>query len=303
MTGKIFNIQRYSTEDGPGIRTTVFLKGCPLRCIWCSNPESQDSEEEIAHRDSLCVGCGACKEVCPTGAVEARPPSEGLGVRIDRSKCTRCGECTRACVHGAMITYGSTMTVGEVFDEVMKDSLYYKTSGGGVTASGGEPLMQADFVAELFQRCRHMGIHTAVETSGYGTTDACLAVCREADLVLFDLKVLDPAEHERLTGRTNDVIVRNFEWLIESGLPVRVRVPLIPGENDGASDIEALAEYLSRMSNDIAVDVIPYHGYGENKYKMLDRNYELENMRVPSAKNVNKVVEVFTARGMVCVAQ
>jgi len=303
MTGKILNIQRFSTEDGPGIRTTVFFKGCPLRCVWCSNPESQEREEEIAHRDSLCIGCGTCMEVCPARAIEAWPESEGLGVSIDRSRCTRCGECVKACVHGAMITYGSTMTVGEVFAEVMKDSSYYKTSGGGVTASGGEPLMQADFVAELFRQCRRMGIHTALETSGYGSRDACMTVCREADLVLFDLKVLDPAEHKRLTGRTNEVILRNFEWLVESGVPVRVRVPVIPGENDDAANIKAIAGYVAESDHDIQVDIIPYHGYGEGKYLMLGREYELSGLSRPNDHYLENIAKIFEDRGLVCSVQ
>ncbi len=303
MTGKILNIQRFSTEDGPGIRTTVFFKGCPLTCVWCSNPESQEYEEEIAHRDSLCVGCGTCIEVCPSGAIEARPQSEGLGVRIDRSKCTRCGECTSACVHGAMITYGSTMTVGAVFDEVMKDSSYYKTSGGGVTASGGEPLMQADFVAELFKRCRHMGIHTALETSGYAPESACSAVCREADLILFDLKVLDPALHKRLTGQTNELILRNFERLVTDSAPVRVRVPVIPGENDDTSDIAAIAEYVAKLDTGVEVDILPYHEYGEGKYTMLNRDYSLQGLSRPEAQELQDLIQVFTKVGLVCSVQ
>ncbi len=303
ITGRIFNIQRFSTEDGPGIRTTVFLKGCPLTCVWCSNPESQLYEDEVAHRDSLCVGCGECVAICPEGAIREWPKGDGFKVRVNRTKCRQCGMCVGACVHGAMVTYGQDVSVDEVFGEVRKDIGYYKESGGGVTASGGEALIQAEFVTELFRRCHRIGIHTTLDTSGYGSRQACESVCSETDLVLFDLKVLDRAEHKRLTGRSNDVILRNFEWMVGNGVLVKVRVPVVPGVNDSDCNLESIADYVAGLGGGIAVDILPYHGYGESKYGMLDKKYKLTNTIRPTDEAIDRVLEIFRGCGLECAVQ
>lgn len=302
-SGTIFNIQRFSTEDGPGVRTTVFFKGCPLRCVWCSNPESQRSALQVGHRDSLCVGCGSCVEACPNGAVRVLKKGRGFQVKINRRKCTSCGKCVEACAYEAMRFYGRIMTVDEVFEEVKKDIGYYKESGGGVTASGGEALSQAEFVAEFFQRCRRLGIHTTLDTSGYGTKEACRLVCSEVDLVLFDIKIMDRNEHRRFTGRYNDVILRNLEWMVSAGVCVRARVPVVPGITDSVENIAALAEYVAGLDADIPVDFLPYHRYGEGKYEMLDMKYKLGDIRPPSQEHLEKIIEIVKGYGVECSVQ
>jgi pyruvate formate lyase activating enzyme len=179
LAGKVFNIQRFSIQDGPGIRTTVFMKGCPLNCLWCSNPESQSPDSDIAHRDSLCTGCGDCIPVCEEKAIRLSPNKDRFRIKINRERCVSCGKCVDTCLAEALKAYGQTLTVDEVFDEVKRDIDFYSRSEGGVTAGGGEPLMQADFVTELFRRCREIGIHTTLDTSGHGTINALKKVLVE----------------------------------------------------------------------------------------------------------------------------
>jgi pyruvate formate lyase activating enzyme len=303
VQGRVFNIQRFSIEDGPGIRTTVFLKGCPLQCLWCSNPESQNPFPEIAHSDSLCNGCGKCVEVCPEQAIILGSGESKEKIKIDRGKCNNCGKCIEACIFGALKFYGQTMSVDEVFDEVKKDMGFYSNSGGGVTASGGEPLSQADFVAELFRRCREEGIHTAIETCGYYNVSAAKKVFAETDLVMFDLKLMNRLQHKRVTGKYNDLIHRNIRSLVDRGVPTIIRIPVIPGINDSEENLAEIARFVQKLDKKLPVELLRYHRFGVSKYKMLDRDYQLTNLEPPPQEQLQKSVEIFKKYGLDCALQ
>ena len=303
ITGSVFNIQRFSIQDGPGIRTTVFLKGCPLRCLWCSNPESQKPGPEIAHRDSLCTGCGDCLNVCEEEAIILSSNNGAFGIKIDREKCTNVGKCIDVCSAGALKVYGQTMSVDEVFDEVRRDVAFYANSGGGITAGGGEPLMQPDFVASLLKRCKRIGIHTAIDTCGYAPVSDLEKVLEQTDLVLFDLKLINSLQHEQYTGKDNKVILRNARLILEKGVPMIVRIPLIPGINGSEENLVKTARFVSDLDRELHVDLLSYHRLGENKYKMLDRTYQLADLKPQSEEQVQSAVEIFRGYGLDCAIQ
>ena len=295
VKGLVFNIQRYSIQDGPGIRTTVFLKGCPLRCLWCSNPESQNPRPEIAHRDSVCDGCGRCVEVCPLHAISLA----GKTITIDRALCTNCGECVEACAPGALKMFGEEMSAAQVFREVKRDVDFFRESGGGVTVSGGEPLSQPDFVAALFNLCREDGIHTCIETCGLASAAALEKVLKYTSLVLFDIKLTDPTAHRQWTGQPNDKILRNLGIVIKKGIPVIIRVPLIPGVNDSEEELEKIAALAASLKAR-RVDLLPYHKFGMGKYQQLDRKYSLEALNTQPDAQVQKARQLVASFGLDC---
>ncbi|MBS7641438.1 MAG: glycyl-radical enzyme activating protein [Candidatus Bathyarchaeia archaeon] len=295
IKGTIFNIQRFCLDDGPGIRTTVFLKGCPLRCLWCCNPEGQNPWPELAHRDAICTKCGRCIETCPKNAISISDNEW----HINRSLCNVCGKCVDICVRGALGILGREMSVDEVFKEVIKDLDFYEASGGGVTLSGGEPLFQPDFAADLLKRCKDEGIHTAIETSGYSNENSLKKVLPYVDLILYDLKCISPELHKRLTGVSNDLIIRNLRLLISRGVPVIIRFPLIPTLNDSDMEIASLAEFIEQMGVE-DVEVLPYHRLGISKYRMLGRKYELEGIMPPTSERLQAVKRIFELRGLRC---
>lgn len=294
--GMIFNIQRYSTEDGPGIRSTVFTKGCPLSCLWCSNPESQKSWPEIAHRDSLCNQCGRCVEVCDSQAISI----VGKKVRINRKRCTRCGKCVDVCIPEALRILGNEMSVDKVFQEIQKDIQYYRSSGGGVTIGGGEPLQQPEFVATLLKQCRDEGIHTCIDTSGYADTEALEKVLPHVSLILYDLKHMDPVIHRKFTGRSNEPIIRNLEIITTKEIPTIIRVPVIPGFNDSDENITAIAHTVLGMKHVSEVNLLPYHKYGLSKYKQLDRRYKLSELEPPTDIKLKRLQEIIESFGLSC---
>ncbi len=296
LTGRIFNIQRFSTEDGPGIRTTVFLKGCPLTCLWCSNPESQQTRRQLAHNDALCDQCGHCVTACSKQAIELT----GTGVRVNRDLCDNCGDCVEVCGPRALRMIGDDKTVDEVIEEVLRDRLYYHSSQGGVTCSGGEPLMQAPFVAALFERCQEAGLHTTLDTTGHGSTKGLKAVLKHTNLVLFDLKVMDDALHRKTTGITNRQILRNARVVADSPAQMIVRVPLIPGVSDTDANVTATVQFVQQLRPGIVVNVLPYHRYGMNKYNMLDRAYPMGEAQPLTHERVAQVVGMFEAAGLDC---
>jgi pyruvate formate lyase activating enzyme len=296
VTGTVFNIQRYSIDDGPGIRTTVFFKGCPLSCVWCSNPESQNLRPELMHRDSLCKRCYRCVAVCPTGAISVGAD----GIVIERDLCDTCGECVSACPHDAMRITGKEMSVGEVFDVVKRDADYYRDSGGGVTLSGGEVLLQPEFALALLQRFREAGFHTCVDTSGQGSTEGLKRLLPYVDLFYFDIKHLDPRIHRAETGITNESILRNFAEVVMSGVPLVVRVPVVPGFNDTVDAIADIADFVATRVPGGAVHLLPYHRYGQQKYAMLGLDYELEAAETPSQEFMKAARKIMESRGLEC---
>lgn len=297
VTGRIFNIQRFSTEDGPGIRTTVFLKGCPLICPWCANPESQLDIREVGHSDPLCDQCGRCLEVCDPKAISLNPDG---GVVIDRARCDHCAKCVPVCGPRALRVLGEDRTVDAVFGEIKKDEAYYRNSGGGATCSGGEPLAQAEFVTALFQRCHEAGIHTTLDTCGVAPRRALEKVIAYTDLVLFDLKLMDGAVHRAVTGRSNRQILDNARYIVGTGVELIARVPLIPGSTDSDENISAIAGFVRTLGVGIPVHVLPYHRFGMNKYTMLDRTYEPGDLKPPSPEQVAEIVQRFDSLGLQC---
>ncbi|MCJ7606081.1 MAG: glycyl-radical enzyme activating protein [Dehalococcoidales bacterium] len=295
--GTVFNIQRYSLQDGPGIRTTVFLKGCPLRCSWCSNPESQKPFPEIAHRDSLCTRCGRCIDVCALRAIALG----AKGVVINRKLCTNCARCVDVCPPAALKVFGEEMSAADVFRQVQKDEEFYRESGGGVTVSGGDPLSQPDFVAALFRYCREKDIHTCIETSGFASIKAWKKVLPHTSLVLFDIKLADTAAHRKWTGQQNGTILRNLGLLVMNGVPVIIRVPLIPGVNDTQAELRNIAGTLAcYLKAPGRIDLLPYHQYGLGKYQMLDRKYRLEAIVPQTETAVQNARQLFESYGFKC---
>lgn len=270
-SGLIFNIQRYSLHDGPGIRTTVFLKGCPLKCEWCSNPEGINPWPELMTFDSKCIACFRCVEGCPTSGV-----SEIEGKRvIDRGKCNSCFDCIAVCASGALVKTGTFYGVAAIMEEVEKDRLFYANSGGGITFSGGEPLLQADFTCEVFNRCRQKAIHTVLDTTGHVSWETMTRVLEFTDLVLYDIKHLDTDVHKKTTDFDNHLILENFKKTIKM-VRTWVRVPLIPGFNDSEEFIQSLCRFISQLGdgNIEKISLLPYHSWGEQKYEKLGRDYE-----------------------------
>ncbi len=294
--GIVFNIQRYSIDDGPGVRTTVFVKGCPLTCLWCSNPESQNPMPEVTYRYTSCKQCGACVKACPVQAISLTQD----GIHINRKTCIRCEACIRSCVWDALKMSGKRMTVDEVFQTVMKDIDYFEVSGGGVTASGGEILTQPDFVAELFRRCREAGIHTCADTSGFGEAAAMEKILTYCDLVFFDLKHMDPVLHELYCGQSNELILSNLALVIKKQVPVVIRVPLIPGYNNSEEHLNALARAVAELGKDIPVNLLPYHRYGANKYRMVDMVYQLEELRSLTREELEAAKTMIESFGLTC---
>ena len=296
LDGIVFNIQRYSIDDGPGVRTTVFLKGCPLTCLWCSNPESQNPVPEVSWRYTSCKHCGTCAAVCPEKAVTL----SGDEVIIDRDACTLCGECVNACVPEALSISGKRMTVDEVFNVVKRDYDYYEASSGGVTASGGEILGQADFVAALFKRCREEGIGTCADTSGFGSGTALKKILEYSDIVLYDLKHMDPDEHLRACGQSNELILDNLKVAVGSDAQVIVRVPLIPDFNTSDEALSAIAQTVRDRTGDAEVNIMPYHRYGANKYRMIGKKYSLDELRELLHQEKTRAKEIFESHGLKC---
>jgi pyruvate formate lyase activating enzyme len=274
--GIIFDMQRYSIHDGPGIRTVVFLKGCPLHCAWCSNPEGQQATPAVEFFAVRCQRCGRCVEACPQAAV-SRDLESAPAAKLDRTACTLCGLCVEACAHEALKVSGRTVTAAEVLAAVKKDAGYYRKSGGGVTLSGGEPLAQPAFAEEILQRCRDANIHTAVETCGYASEDVFRRVMDAADLVLFDVKHMDPVAHAQQTGVSNEPVLDNLARLVRWGKPVQARIPLVPGWNDGPGNLSAIAARLAQLGiRD--VHLMPFHQLGKDKYRRLGMRYALADV-------------------------
>ena len=295
MTGTVFHIQRFSTGDGPGIRSTVFLKGCPLACKWCHNPESQSAELQLAYYRQKCLRCGVCAAVCPQSAIA---PGEG-GNAIDFSACTRCGRCVSACPGDALEIFGRQMDADEVVRIASRDRSFYGAHGG-VTLSGGEPCVQSAFALALLQQFRARGIHTVLDTCGACAWAQMQPLMSYTDLVLFDLKHMDSAQHQRMTGLGNERILENFQNIQALGVRTRVRIPVIPGYNDSRDNWDAVIDFLKPYPQ-VAVELLPYHKLGNGKYEAIGKRWEMPACKPPSDSAMQAHRAYLTRDGVRCV--
>jgi pyruvate formate lyase activating enzyme len=291
----VTNIQGYSIHDGPGIRTVVFLKGCPLRCAWCANPENLVSRVQVGFISRLCQGCGRCAAACRHGAI-----IPGYAYRINQEKCTACGECVARCYYDALVRYGTERTSREVFEEVRRDKMFYDTSGGGVTVSGGEPMTRHEFVYELFSLCKEDGISTCVETCGFAPRAAFERILPVTDLFLFDLKAMDPALHEKFTGCGNAPILDNARYLADEGADILFRQPLVPGYTDAEENIRRTAEFILSLGGGYAIELMPFHRAGAPKYAALGLPYEAEHLTPLTEAQIARARELYLDCGVRC---
>ncbi len=293
-SGMISNIQRYSTQDGPGIRTTVFLTGCPLSCWWCHNPEARSSRPKVVIQESRCVRCGECANVCPTdGSTTSENAPHEPG-----PDCALCGACIEACPTGARQMTARRRTVEEVVAEIKKDSIFYDESGGGVTFSGGEPLMQPQYLIALLEACRACGIRTAVDTCGHAPRESLLAAASVTDLFLYDLKFMDDAKHIEYTGVSNARIVANLAELGRTHGNIWLRIPVIPGLNDSDDQLGALARYAASIAGVRQVNLLPYHRTGVYKFRRLGEQYRLGHILPPTPERMESALAAFSALGL-----
>jgi len=290
-TGLVFDIRRYCVHDGPGIRTTVFFKGCPLSCWWCHNPEGRSPSPSLMLFPGRCLQCRECIAVCPHNAIV-----EVNGSLETNSQCEACGSCVPACAANARQLVGRWMTVEEVIQQIEKDVVFYDESFGGVTFSGGEPLYQPAFLLSLLDACAERHLHTVVETCGYANRELLLTLGRKVDVFFYDLKILDPDKHRKYVGVPNDVIVGNLEALAQQGNSVVVRIPVIPGINDDPGEIQRVARLLKR-SELHDVHLLPYHRAGTGKYARLQMPYRLSDVEVPSSESVQAIAQQLEQSG------
>jgi len=284
MTGCVFNIQKFSIHDGPGIRTTVFLKGCPLRCLWCHNPEGLEPSPEIEFEPSKCIGCGACVSACPAGCQTMDEAGRGF----DRSRCDRCGKCADVCLTGSLKRVGRRMTVGEVMAKVLDDRLFYETSGGGMTLSGGEPFFQPDFALALLEAAKIEGLHTALETSGFCSRAVLMKAVPLTDLFLFDYKATGDGLHKRLTGVIQTPILENLRALSDAGARIVLRCPIIPGANDTEEHFTAVAALMETLSGIEAADLEAYHPLGTGKAPKIGKTQAFRSA-APSKERMEQI--------------
>lgn len=293
--GTVFDIQRFSIHDGPGIRTIVFLKGCPLSCLWCCNPESQNPKPEVMFQASRCIHCGRCIKACKFGAIH--PENTGL---VDHKICVGCGECVNVCPSGALTMKGQRMTVDQVIQELKRDEINYRRSGGGITLSGGEPLMHYGFAAELFKASQAKGWHTAIETTGYASAEAIETAFPYVDLALMDIKSVNDEIHRKVTGVSNEIILKNARRISEITQMV-VRVPTIPNVNASPEGIRAICEFVLTLHQVNTVHLLPYHTYGENKYELLGRQYLMNPETSLSEEEIAVLKKIVESYGLQCI--
>lgn len=291
----IFNIQKFSLNDGPGIRTVVFFKGCPLACLWCSNPESQSVSQQMAWEEEKCVRCMRCVHACKQSAVKYLEDR----MFFDEENCVGCFQCVKACPQGALSVQGDLMTLVEVLKEIMKDVDFYEESGGGVTLSGGEVLGQADFAIALLKELQARQIHTACETTGYADEPTFSRFIEHIDLILFDLKHYDNEKHIAVTNVSNEPILRNLKLALAKGKEVMIRIPVIPGINDTLKDAQGFCDLLRKLGAK-NVNLLPFHQFGQKKYSLLGKEYQCKDLKQLHEEDLRQYREVFLQNGLVC---
>ena len=309
LYGNIYDIQKFSVHDGPGIRTDIFLKGCPLKCLWCHSPESQGFGSDVAWMDIRCIGleyCGLCQKACDRGAISVSEPKKSLAGDeeltypvIDRAKCDGCLKCAEACPSTAIYNPLRKVTVEDCMKSIRQDKKYYDKSGGGVTISGGEPMSQFEFTLALAKACRAEGYSVALDTTGYAPTDNYMEILPYINLFLYDLKHMNSDKHLKLTGVPNELILKNAEELCKAGARFQVRFPIVPKLNDSEGNIRATAEFCARIKNAVdVVQLLPYHKMGSLKYTRLGKKYRLVNVEAPSNEFMEQQLELFKSYGL-----
>ncbi|MBD3307647.1 glycyl-radical enzyme activating protein [candidate division KSB3 bacterium] len=297
-TPYVFNIQKFSLHDGPGIRTLVFLKGCHLRCPWCSNPEGLSPHKELAYVARLCTHCLRCEQTCPQQAIRWN----GTSITIDREQCIQCGACVEQCEGDALTIYGQEYSVDDVLADVIKDQVFFKRSNGGLTVSGGDPFYQYDFTYALVKKAKtEHHLNTAIETACYVREDQLRQIVPYLDWVLCDIKIIDPVRHKAVTGVSNDLILKNIRILVNEyseDSKVLLRFPLIPSLTDDQANIDAIADFLRSLDREVPLEILPYHRYGASKYASLEKEYAVENIAEPDKQQVERAVALFAAKGI-----
>ncbi len=291
MTGCYFALKRFAVHDGPGIRTTLFLKGCPLSCLWCHNPEGKSFKPQIAFYKHKCTNCLRCANVCKNNVHDF--DNEHL---VTKDNCAFCSACATVCFNNAIEVFGKTVSVDEALKMVLEDRLFYETSSGGVTVSGGEPLMQADFVKALLKNLKEQNIHTAVDTCGYAPQEAFNSVLPYTDLFLYDIKAFKEETHVKFTGKSNKLIWDNLEYVTKNGKQVIIRFPFVPGYND--SEAEEIAKKLTEFNNILSVDILPYHNFSSSKYDALGLEDTMPRIPMPTKEETEKIKAIFKKQGL-----
>lgn len=306
MIPLIFDIRRYSINDGPGIRITIFMKGCPLKCAWCHNPESQSPKVQKLYTESKCIGAQDCIEVCPEAALTLTPN----GIVTDTEKCTLCGLCANACPTKAIEMSGKLYGVNELMEIIERERVHIEHSNGGVTFSGGEPLMHPGFLIEMLDACGEKGLHRTVDTCGFASTETLLEVAKRTDLFLYDLKLMDPVQHKKWTGADNRIILKNLTLLAETGANINIRIPFIKNVNTSAEEISKMADFVARLQDKnrgletatpgktLLVNLLPYHNIASGKYKKLEMGYNSEEMEEPTEKEIQQAIKIFNKFGI-----
>lgn len=295
IKGVIFNIQKFSLHDGPGIRTIVFFKGCHMSCLWCSNPESQEVAPQIMFNKNLCTKCGRCQSVCENSAIDMNS-----SYKIDKSKCIKCKKCVESCLNGALVVEGKEHSVEEIIKELKKDSVHYRRSNGGITLSGGEALLQPDFAVELLKECKSYGWHTAIETAMHVNSEAVKKVIPYIDLAMIDIKSMNNEVHKKFTGVGNDIILENIKLSDELAKEIIIRVPIIEGFNADLESIREIAQFSKSLTKLKRIDLLPYHNYGESKYEASGKEYLLRELKAPSEDKMNTLKSLVNGMGISC---
>ncbi len=292
MKGIIFDIQRFSIHDGPGIRTTVFLKGCKLHCFWCHNPESIEPYPEIQMVPLRCIGCGKCVDVCPVNA------RKKINEKIEYSRelCERCGKCVDVCYAGATVWIGKVMTMKQIIEEVVRDRAFYKRSGGGVTFSGGEPMLQKGFLKRLLEEFKKRRIHTAVDTSGSVSWQCFEEMLPFIDLFLYDVKLIDDDKHREVTGVGNKNILKNLKNLVNNHAEIIIRIPVVPGINDSVEEMEKIAMFIKKLDKIEYTELLNFHQLSSGKYNSLGKEYLAKDIKPLGREAMKKLAEVFSKR-------